>query len=243
MYKSRKPTKPSDFLINEIFIPRKIDIEDACKIIDIDELELSEFLNNSTKITQEIADKLSKAFGTSSSVWINLQKNFEAWENQESPAQQIKNILIQRNEKISVAESLTSGLLQSKLAEISGISACFEGGITSYSLTSKVNHLDVDPTMAISVNCVHYEIALQMSDGVRKMFDTELSIATTGYAEAYPAENIEVPIAYIGIHYHGKHIFYEVKLEDYQDHANVREYMRNLVADKALEYALNFISE
>jgi nicotinamide-nucleotide amidase len=102
---------------------------------------------------------------------------------------EIKNILIKRGLWLSVAESLTCGKLQSSIGEVSGISGCFKGGITTYSIIEKVNFLDVNQAEAERVNCVSQSIANQMAQGVCKMFESEIGIATTGYAEKFEDEN------------------------------------------------------
>jgi hypothetical protein len=156
-----------------------LSIKDVSNLTDITRKQIGQIVSEEIDITQEIAEKNSDwpwcsfeeqkmALSPKSDYWIGIQKEYE---NYLSPVEKIQKILNIKNETISVSESLTSGLIQSKLAEVSGISNCFEGGITSYSLTSKVNHLDVDPTLAAAVNCVSAEVALQMSHGAQKLFN------------------------------------------------------------------------
>ncbi|MCL7765481.1 nicotinamide-nucleotide amidohydrolase family protein [Polaribacter sp. Z014] len=95
----------------------------------------------------------------------------------------IKEILIKHNIWLSVAESLTCGKLQSSFGEISGISKCFRGGITAYTIDEKVNLLKIKREEAKEVNCVSENIAWQMAKGVSEMFHSEIGIGTTGYAE------------------------------------------------------------
>jgi nicotinamide-nucleotide amidase len=242
---------PGNIFYNLIMVKADLSIKDVSDLTGITRKQISQLANEEIDITQEIAEKIATGLGGSfeeqkmalspkADYWIGIQKEYDSYL---SPAEKIQKILNVKNETISVAESLTSGLIQSKLAEVSGISNCFEGGITSYSLTSKVNHLDVDPTLAAAVNCVSAEVALQMSHGAQKLFNTQLSIATTGYAEPYPAENIEFPIAYIAVHYNDKFTVAKIQLDNPEDYDDLRPYMRNLVADTALQFALNFISK
>lgn len=111
----------------------------------------------------------------------------------------IKASLDDGNHTVAVAESLTSGMLQSLFADVSGISSCFAGGITAYNLDAKVNLLGVDRDHAASVDCVSEKVAIQMAQGVIKAFGADIAIGTTGYAEPYPAENIVEPFAYIAV--------------------------------------------
>jgi PncC family amidohydrolase len=104
----------------------------------------------------------------------------------------------------SIAESLTGGLVASKLTDISGISKVFKGGIVAYSLESKINLLQIDEKLVKDSNGVSKEVAEQMAINVAKIFNTEYGIATTGYAEPY---NNNVVQAYIAISEKGKIIF------------------------------------
>jgi len=106
----------------------------------------------------------------------------------------IQEILIRQGKTLSVAESLTSGNLQAAFASISGSSEYFKGGMTAYSLGQKVKHLGVDKEHAEKVNCVSQRVANQMARGISKLFQTDIEIATTGYAEKY--EGVEEPYAF-----------------------------------------------
>lgn len=90
---------------------------------------------------------------------------------------------------ISTAESCTGGLLASDLVSISGASKWFRSGIVSYQKDIKVKYLNVDQELADKTNCVHPEIARQMAKGVREMMNSDIGIATTGYAEKWTDSN------------------------------------------------------
>lgn len=100
---------------------------------------------------------------------------------------------------LAVGESLTVGHVQARIGEISGASAFFRGGVTAYSLEQKVRLLGVDRATAERVNCVSAEIAEQMARGVCALFDVDVGVATTGYAEASAAEGIAMPFAWWAI--------------------------------------------
>ncbi len=108
----------------------------------------------------------------------------------------IKKNLTQRSYKLAIAESLSSGNIQAKIGGISGASSFFEGGLTVYSVEQKVKILKVDKAHAVQVNCVSKRVAREMAMGVCQVFNTEIGISTTGYAEPYPAMQIEKAFAY-----------------------------------------------
>lgn len=117
-----------------------------------------------------------------------------------SVATQVQQICQKGSYTLVVAESVTAGNLQALIASVSGASAYFEGGITTYNLEQKVTHLGIDRAYAASVNCVAPRVAIQMALGARRLFNTfspqSWVIATTGYAEPHEASQ---PHAYIAV--------------------------------------------
>jgi PncC family amidohydrolase len=105
-------------------------------------------------------------------------------------AQRIGAVLKAKGLTIAVAESLTAGKVQDAFGSVSGASDYFRGGMTAYHIDQKVKHLGVDRELAELCNCVSAAVAYQMADGVRKLMGTDISIATTGYAEP-PVEGME----------------------------------------------------
>ena len=100
---------------------------------------------------------------------------------------------------LAVAESLTAGRVQSRLAAISGASAFFLGGITAYSLDQKVKHLGVNRAAAAAVNSVSAEVAEQMARGVCSLFGADIGLSTTGYAEPLESAGVQQPFAWWAI--------------------------------------------
>lgn len=111
----------------------------------------------------------------------------------------IKDILIKKELKISVAESLTAGLLQTEIAKMSGALNFFLGGLTTYSIDTKVALLKVDRAEAEAHNAVSPLVAEQMAKGVCNLFKSDIGLSTTGYAEPEPEIGVLSPFAYISI--------------------------------------------
>ena len=95
--------------------------------------------------------------------------------------EKIKEKLIERNEKLSIAESVTAGFLQAAMASAEVALKFFEGGITTYNINQKVKHLKVDKNNAEECNCVSEQTANEMASGVCALFGTDWGIAVTGY--------------------------------------------------------------
>lgn len=111
--------------------------------------------------------------------------------------------LMQRPPVLSVAcaESVTAGHVQALLASVSGASDYFLGGITAYSLDEKVRCLGVNRAHACRANSVSQQVAVEMAVGACRLFNADLSVSTTGYAEPSPANGIKVPMAWWAIHH------------------------------------------
>ena len=100
---------------------------------------------------------------------------------------------------LAVAESVTCGRLQAGIGAIPGASDFFLGGITAYNLEQKIRHLGVPRELAAPVNCVSEQVAIAMAQGARRLFGADIALATTGYAEPAPAQNIARPFAWIAL--------------------------------------------
>ncbi|CAN5575438.1 hypothetical protein BH23CHL7_BH23CHL7_10790 [soil metagenome] len=83
---------------------------------------------------------------------------------------------------LTTAESCTGGLIGHLLTEVPGSSACYRGGIVSYSDELKVLELGV-PTETIERHgAVSAQTAVAMADGARRRYAADLAVAVTGIA-------------------------------------------------------------
>ena len=90
--------------------------------------------------------------------------------------------LTKKKATLSVAESITGGGLAAAITEVAGSSKVFLGGVIAYADEIKVNQLDVDAKTLKKFTAVSEEVAKEMAIGVRKKFNTDYAIATTGVA-------------------------------------------------------------
>lgn len=96
--------------------------------------------------------------------------------------------------KIAVAESLTSGLIQNYLGSASGSSQYFMGGLTCYSMESKIRILGVPEEFVLENEAVNPQVAIAMAQNVASLFNADIGIGTTGFAEA--SRLTSIPYAY-----------------------------------------------
>jgi PncC family amidohydrolase len=116
---------------------------------------------------------------------------------------QMHDAFVKKNETISVAESVTAGLLQATLAQAEFASEFYQGGITCYNLGQKVKHLNVESIHAEKTNCVSEKVTAEMAISVCELFNSDWGIGITGYATPVPESKNKV-FAYYAIAHKGK---------------------------------------
>jgi nicotinamide-nucleotide amidase len=144
---------------------------------------------------------------------------------------------------LAVAESLTAGNVQARVAAISGASNYFVGGITAYSLAQKVKHLGVDRVAAKRVNSVSSEVAAQMARGACALFDSDVGLATTGYAEASPKNGVADPFAWWAMARRGARGKFNVRYGRVECPRCSRVDVQAIVAEAALAELVGWLRE
>lgn len=96
-------------------------------------------------------------------------------------AARLLNLLMTSGLTLSVAESLTGGLVTAKLTRLPGASTVIRGGVVAYSSDIKETLLHVSPE-SIAQGVVSESVALQMALGVRTLLKADISVACTGVA-------------------------------------------------------------
>jgi competence/damage-inducible protein CinA-like protein len=91
-------------------------------------------------------------------------------------------LLTEKKLTISVAESLTGGLLADRITNVPGSSAYFERGVVTYSNRSKTELLGVPEEVLKEHGAVSKEVAVLMAEGVRRASGTDIGVSTTGIA-------------------------------------------------------------
>ncbi|RYZ48469.1 MAG: damage-inducible protein CinA, partial [Chitinophagaceae bacterium] len=121
----------------------------------------------------------------------------------------IKDILTQNSLSIAVAESVTAGHLQAALSAAVEASRFFQGGLTAYNLGQKCRHLQVDPIMAESCDCVNEAVARTMALEVCGLFNCPYGLAITGYAAKMPEKGLNDLFAWYAISFRGEVVLCE----------------------------------
>lgn len=122
------------------------------------------------RISQEIS-KLNKIIG-------EYIYSYEESTLEES----IGKLLKDYGKSVAVAESCTGGTISSMLTSVPGASEYYKGSVTSYANEVKTEVLGVPSEIINEFGAVSSECAGAMAEGVRKLMNTDFSVATTGIA-------------------------------------------------------------
>jgi PncC family amidohydrolase len=90
--------------------------------------------------------------------------------------------LVVRGETLAIAESLTGGLVASRITDVPGSSRYFIEAMVTYSDESKMERLGVREETLIAHGAVSEEVACEMAEGARVVLGADWGISTTGIA-------------------------------------------------------------
>jgi nicotinamide-nucleotide amidase len=105
----------------------------------------------------------------------------------ESLEELIGKLLVARGETLSVAESVTGGMVGERITSVPGSSKYFVGGFLVYTDAMKQELLGVDEALLKTHTAVSEEVAQAMAEGSRRRTGSTYAISTTG--EAGPGNN------------------------------------------------------
>ena len=112
-------------------------------------------------------------------------------------AEEFIDALRKNGQSLSVAESLTGGLLASALIDIPGASDVFSGGVVAYTAQAKREVLGVHEE-ALAHGVVSQEVAIAMAQGALELFGSDYALSTTGIAGPGPQEGQEPGTIWLG---------------------------------------------
>lgn len=152
--------------------------------------------------------------------------------------------LLGRELTVAVAESLTGGLIGSRLASVPGASGAFVGGCLTYTNEMKelllgVSHETILRDTEISESC-----AREMALGVVKRLGSDIGVSATGLAgpgggtESCPVGTVYIGIAMRTFGSDGKDVFSSAVRKLSLSPMRDRSYIRTVSASNALEMIL-----
>ncbi|HTT58963.1 MAG TPA: competence/damage-inducible protein A [Acidimicrobiales bacterium] len=108
--------------------------------------------------------------------------------------------LVERSLSLAVAESLTGGLIASRLVNVAGASTWFRGGVVSYASDVKYDVLDVPVGPVVSGPA-----AEAMAEGVRRLLKSDVGLSVTGVAGPEEQEGQPAGTVFVGLSL-GEHV-------------------------------------
>ncbi|MDQ1444824.1 MAG: nicotinamide-nucleotide amidase [Acidimicrobiaceae bacterium] len=118
---------------------------------------------------------------------------------------------------VAVAESMTGGLVASRLVEVPGASQWFKGGVVSYASEVKYDVLGVPEGPVVSEPA-----AVAMAEGVAKLLGTDVGLSITGVAGPAEQEGQPVGTVFFGVAMDGRTDVVHVRLPG--DRPRIRQY-------------------
>ena len=106
----------------------------------------------------------------------------------------LARVLVERDLSFGLAESLTGGLVASRLVAVAGASAWFRGSIVSYASEVKYSVLGVPPGPVVTEAA-----ARAMAEGARRVLGADVGLALTGVAGPESQEGVAPGTVMVGL--------------------------------------------
>ena len=154
----------------------------------------------------------------------------------------IKEILIKKNLKLSVAESCTGGLISSNLTDIDGASNFIEINFVTYAESAKVEFLDVSLKTLEEYGVISERVAYEMALGLVKKQGADFGISTTGILGPddieFKGNILPCGLVFIGVSCKDK-----IKVLKYISDKNSRQEIKKDIVEVAIKFFNAFLKE
>lgn len=152
-------------------------------------------------------------------------------------AKEVVKLLSKEKLMIATAESLTAGLLASKIAEIPGVSKTLRGGIVAYQNEIKQGVLGVNKETLKTYGAISEQTAIEMAQAAARIFKSQVGVATTGVAGPKESEGKPVGTVFIAVCINGVGVAEKFHL------TGSREQIRQSTCALALEFTRDKLLE
>lgn len=116
----------------------------------------------------------------------------------QSLAKTVVDLLNQIGKTLSVAESITGGMISSSVVDVPGASSVLYEGVVTYSIKAKCERLGLNPHFVDRYGVVSQQVAQEMALGLLKN-GSDIAVATTGYAGPSTDAGMPVGLCYIAV--------------------------------------------
>ena len=115
-----------------------------------------------------------------------------------SLAQTVVELFRGMGKTLSVAESVTGGMIASSVVDVAGASSVLYEGVVTYTIASKCSRLGINPHFVDEYGVVSQQVAQAMATGLRKN-GSDVAISITGIAGPTSEDGLPVGLCYIGV--------------------------------------------
>ena len=87
---TRKPTHPGTVLLEDVMKPLNLSVTETAKLLGVSRKALSEFINEKSSLSPEMAIRIAKATNTSAESWMNMQQKLTLWSAYQNEPKNVK---------------------------------------------------------------------------------------------------------------------------------------------------------
>lgn len=87
-----QPPHPGEVLKGLYIDELELTLEAVAKKLDVDRKTISRLCNGRTRMTADMARRISRVFGTSIELWLRMQASFDAWEARQMSDHDIRHL-------------------------------------------------------------------------------------------------------------------------------------------------------
>lgn len=182
---------------------------------------------------------LQKNLTMSKTIMERLGNHFIGYGDAHSFETTIIELLKHKNQKLSVAESLTGGLVMESLTRVAGASEVIKGGVVTYQTALKESLLQVDHELIEEYSVVSAECAAAMAEQCLINCESDLALSLTGVAGPDSVDTHPVGEVYISLAIKGQATRTKALELGYRP----RQIIRSMAKNEALNLLRHYLNE
>ena len=132
-------------------------------------------------------------------IQLRVGQYFYGYGEENTLVKVVVELLKEKGQRVTAAESLTAGAFQRSLGELPGVSSVFPGGFVTYSAQTKIDFLQIDPSLIAEHGTVSQACVEAMASQSLKLAKTDYALAFTGVAGPDELEGQAVGSFWIGL--------------------------------------------
>ena len=86
---TRKPTHPGAVFLEDVMKPLNLSVTEAAFMLGVSRKALSEFVNEKSSLSPDMALRIAKATNTSAEGWLNMQMKLTLWTASQNEPQNV----------------------------------------------------------------------------------------------------------------------------------------------------------